>query len=334
MDFASLPSRLAQAIAAALQKRPALFFTAAILLVQAWFMRGMPVLVMLLLLLPAGLLIFVAAHGVTLAFKKRFSNPGSRILEVSVTAVLLIAIGLAAGFNANAWILTGLILLGLIGSARAGKGAFWTIVAGVWAAALFLFSHAVIVTEAGLLSLLSETRNPSSQYLAESKNNELKVREGGQDRLLLRVPPGMRIAEPAEVARLGIHSPGRPIAVLSGEMQREPFVILYELTGTDQGDQTAAYLAQLQFSGSIENLEGPLVDNLEIPGYALRGLAWQFQSAGGARMRMAIYCARTFDLGIAILENAPPGLPHEPLILDVLQSFWPGAQKGRSDCAL
>lgn len=334
MNFAGLASRAAQTVARAVGKRPALFFTAAILLVQAWFMRGMPLPGMLLLLVPAGLVIFGAAYGTVAAFKRRFTSPGSRILEVAVTALLLIGIGLAADFQWNGWIFSGIIFLGLMGAAPAGKGAFWTIVAGVWLTALFFFSHAVIVTEARLLALLSQTQKPGSQYQTEARNNELKIREGGIDRLLLRTPAGLKIGSAADAERLGIHSPGRPVALLTGTGDTAPFFILYELAGTDQGDRTASYLAELQFSGSIENLSGPVVDQLEIPGYALRGLAWQFQSAAGARMRFSIYCARTFDIGIAVLENAPPGLPHEPLVLDALGGLWPGAQKGRSECAL
>jgi len=333
MNFASLPSRLAEAAGALLLKRPAVWFTAALLAVQIWFMRGMPLPAMAALLLPAGLLIFLGAHGTITLLRKRFKRQASRLPEILGAALVLVLVGAAAG-SSSAWILGALALLCLIGFAVSESNApFWATLSCVYLCGIFFFAHSIIVLEARLLPLLFN-QGRSDRFETDVHGNELRIREGGMDRLLLRAPEGMRILNADEVARLGIHSPGKPVAALAKEPGTHPIFVAFEIPEHERGESTAAYLAGLQFSGSIENLSAPSVDRIEIPGYALRGLVWEFKSAGGTPMRLAMYCAPAFDTGILILENASQGLPHSPLIQDVLSGFWPGAQAGRSGCEL
>lgn len=334
MNFASLPSRLAEAVGTALLKHPAAWFTLALSAVQAWFMRGMPILAMVALLLPASLLVFLLAHGIIVLLRRRFTKQASRLPEILGAALALLIVGLAGG-SFQVWAFCALAMLALIGFAASESfGPFWTTLSGIYLCGVFLLAHTFIVLEARLLPLLFQQGSHSSRFQSHALGNDLLIQEGGQERLLLRLPGGMRIQSAEEIARLGIHSPGRPVAAVTAERGTHPFLLLFEISENEKGESTAAYLAGLQFSGSIENLGAPSVDRLEIPGYALRGLVWDFHSAGGTPMRFAIYCAPTFDIGILILEAASQSLPHSPQILDVLGGFSPGAQKGRSGCAL
>lgn len=333
MNFASLPSRLAEAAGALLLKRPAVWFTAALLAVQIWFMRGMPLPGMAALLVPAGLLIFLLTHGTITLLRRRFKEQASRFPEILGAALVLALVGAVAG-SSSVWTACALALLCLVGFAVSGTSApFWATLSAIYLCGIFLFAHSFIVLEARLLPLLFK-QGRSERFETDVQGNELRIREGGTDRLLLRAPEGMRIISADETARLGIHSPGKPVAALAKEPGTHPIFVAFEVPEHERGESTAAYLAGLQFSGSIQNLSAPSVDRIEIPGYALRGLVWEFQSAGGAQMRMAVYCAPSFDTGILILENASQGLPHSPLIQDVLSGFWPGAQAGRSGCEL
>lgn len=301
---------------------PAAWFTAALMLLQAWFMRGMPA-VFLLTLLPAALLVYLLAWGCVRFFQKRFSKSASRAPELLVALCMLVL--LFVGIKPDAWWMATVLFAALLWTAFFQNSApFWTALAGVLTAFLFFSAHAFIVIESRLIAHLLKPAHQAAGYEVRASESELRIFLGATERLRVRIPKEMHSVNDRS-------TPFAAIAAISGS--QGPLVVFFEPAGRIEQAATEM-LAQLKFEGSITDYRPPLVDKLDIPGYQLRGLVYEFRTSAGADMQLAVYCSQSFDTGIAVIERRVPGLPHEPLAEESLSGISPGTQRGSSQCDL